>query len=141
MAGLYFPLRFLFSGGLPEYEFAIQLPGELVETSGTGTKAGRTRWKFTGVGLFPGGYEMKARSILIDRDAQKKVLGRVAIDDETRAVEFIETVGREGPLLEAVRKLRQTGDRDTLFQMQTRTFDESLQVRKVRKMLFNEQAR
>ena len=62
-------------------------------------------------GLFPDGYEMKARSILIDRDGQKKVLGRVAIDDETKAIEFMETVGREGPLLEAVRKLRQTGDR------------------------------
>ena len=48
---------------------------------------------------------------------------------------------REGPLLDAVRKLRETGDRDTLFQMQTRTFDESLQVREVRMIVLNEQAR
>jgi hypothetical protein len=140
MAGLYYPLRFPLFNGPPEYEFAIQLPGELVETSGTGTKAGRTRWKFTGVGLFPGGYEMKARSILIDRDAQKKVLGRVAIDDETKAVEFIETVGREGPLLEAVREVRQTGDRSALSQLKSDTYEERLRATKVRSMLFGEKA-
>jgi hypothetical protein len=138
MVGLY-SFRFLFSA--PEYEFTIRVPGELVETNGTRIKADRTRWKFTSDQLFPNGYQMKARSIEIDRDGQKKILGRVVIDDETKGMEFMELVGGEGPLLEAVRKLRQTGDRDTLFQMQTRTFDESLQVRKVRKMLFNEQAR
>src|SRR5205823_4375169 len=126
MAGLYSPLRFLFSGGPPEYEFAIVLPGELVETNGTGTNAGRTRWRFTGERLFPDGYEMKARSILIDRDGQKKVLGRVVIDDETRAMEFMELAGAEGPLLEAVRKLRQTGDRNGFRQVKTRTYQESL---------------
>ena len=34
MTGLYFPLRFLFIGP-PEYEFAIVLPGDLIETNGT----------------------------------------------------------------------------------------------------------
>jgi hypothetical protein len=58
-----------------------------------------------------------------------------------RTSRIMEAVGREGPLLDAVRKLRETGDRDTLFQMQTRTFDESLQVRKVRMIVLNEQAR
>jgi hypothetical protein len=138
MVGLY-SFRFLFSA--PEYEFTIRVPGELVETNGTRIKADRTRWKFTSDQLFPNGYQMMARSIEIDRDGQKKILGRVVIDDETKALEFMEVVGREGPLLDAVRKLRQTGDRDTLLQMQTRTFYESLQVRKVRKMLFNEQAK
>ena len=87
---------------------------------------------------FPDGYEMKARSILIDRDGQKKVLGRVAIDDETKAMEFMEAVGREGPLLEAVRKLRQTGDRNALSQVKTRTYEESRRAAKLRKMLFDE---
>ena len=53
MVGLYADL-YLFSGP-PEYEFAITLPGELIETNGTGTKAGRTLWKFDGLGLFPDG--------------------------------------------------------------------------------------
>jgi hypothetical protein len=70
--------------------------------------------KFTGERIFPDGYEMKARSLVIDRDGQKKTLGRVAIDDEEKALEFVELVGDDGPLLEAVRKLKQTGDRGAL---------------------------
>ena len=138
MTGLYVPLQFLFSGGPPEYEFAIFLPGELIETNGTRLRAGQTRWKFTGAQMFPDGYEMKARSIVIDRDGQKKVLGRVVIDDETKAMEFMEAVGRNGPLLEAVRKLRQTADRNALSQVKTRTVEESMRASKLWKMLFNE---
>ena len=115
MVGLY---AFPFSGA-PEYEFTVRLPGELVETNGTGNKGGRTRWKFDTGDLFPDGFEMKARSIVIDRDGQKKVLGRMVIDDETRAIEFMELAGGEGTLLEAVRKVRQTGDRNALSQVKT----------------------
>jgi len=138
MTGLYFPLRFQLFVGPPEYEFAIVLPGDLVETNGTGTKAGRTRWKFTGAGLFPDGYEMRARSILIDRDAQKKLLGRVAIDHELQALDFMEAVGQEGPLLEGVREYRRTGDRNALRQVKTRTVDESVRALTIRKILFND---
>jgi hypothetical protein len=138
MAGLYVPLQFMFAGGPPEYEFSIFLPGELMETNGTRLKAGRTRWKFTGSQMFPDGYEMKARSIQIDRDGQKKTLGHVVIDDETKAIDFMEAVGRNGPLLEAVRNLRQTADRNALSQVKTRTIEESMRASKLWKMLFNE---
>jgi hypothetical protein len=135
MVGLY-SFRFLLS--VPDYVFTILITREIVETNGTGNKAGRTRWKFTGVRSFPDGYEMKARSIEIDRDGQKQALGRLVIDDETEAMEFMEVIGGEGPLLEAVRKLRQTGDRNAFSQVKTRTFEEGLRVRKLRKILFNE---
>jgi len=138
ITGLYFPLRFPLFVGPPEYEFAIVLPGDLVETNGTGTKAGRTRWKFTGAGLFPDGYEMRARSILIDRDAQKKLLGRMAIDDELEALAFMDAVGRDGPLLEGVREYVRTGDRNALRQVKTNTFEESVRARTIRKLLFND---
>ena len=138
MAGHYVPLKFLFAGGPPQYEFAIQLPGEIIETNGKGTKAGLTRWKFTSDVLYPSGYAMTARSIVIDRDGQKKVLGRVAIDDETKAIEFMELSGTEGPLFDAVRKLRQTGDRDAIRQVKTRTFEETGRAVKLRQMFLGE---
>jgi hypothetical protein len=122
----------------PHFEFVLHLPGELVETNGTGTRAGRTRWEFVGSEAFPDGYEMKARSLFIDVEAQKKILGHVAIDCETKAFEYIELAGEDGPVLEALRKLHQTGDRGGLRQVQTRSFQESLRARKLRKMLFNE---
>jgi hypothetical protein len=138
MSRLYFPFRFPLFTGPPEYEFSIVLPGDLVESNGTVTKAGRTRWKFTAEVLFRGGYAMRARSIVIDRDAQKKLLGRVAINDELEALEFLEAVGREGPLLEGVREFRRTGDRNALHQVKTRSFEESVRARSIRKTLFND---
>jgi hypothetical protein len=138
MVGLYGGFQFLFAGGSPRYEFALALPGELVETNGTGTQAGRTRWKFTGDELYPSGYEMRARSVVIDRDAQKKTLGRVVIDDVARAQRFIEIVSQEGPLLEAVRKLHQTGDRKAMSDVKASSYEETLRVRKLRGMLFGE---
>ncbi len=111
MMGLYnIPLAFLFRGS-PRFDFALQLPGEIIESNGTVLENGRTRWSFTGDEMFPDGYEMKARSLEIDREWQRKALGRVAIDDREKALEFLELVGDDATLREAVRKLRETGDR------------------------------
>jgi hypothetical protein len=134
MTGLYNGLQFLFVGQ-PQYEFAIELPGELIETNGQGTQSGRTRWKFTASEMFPSGYEMKARSIAIDREGQKKVLGRVVIDDEATLKSFLEDVGREGPLIEAVRRLRETGDREVLRRVKPRSYEEGMRADRLRKML------
>jgi hypothetical protein len=135
MTGLYnFPLPLLFRGG-PRYDFSLRLPGELVETNGIGFKSGRTRWQFTGTDIFPDGYEMKARSLEIDREAQKKALGRVAIDDGETALEFIELIGDDRSLLEAVRKLRDTGDRANLDARKEHSSQQIQRVKRLREML------
>ncbi len=134
--GLYgYPLGFLFRWR-PQFDFALQLPGELIESNGTVFRNGRTRWKFAGEQIFPDGYEMKARSLVIDRDGQKKALGRVAIDDEQKALEFIELVGDDAPLLEAVRKLRQIGDRGVLDERKFQSSERMERVERLREMLF-----
>jgi hypothetical protein len=137
IVGLYSGFQFLFTGG-PRYEFAMALPGELVETNGLGTQGGRTRWKFTSDELYPSGYEMRARSVVIDRDAQRKTLGRVVIEDVATARQFIAIVGQDGPLLEAVRKLHRTGDRKAVREVKASSYEEALRVRKLRGILFAE---
>jgi hypothetical protein len=132
MLGLY--ELFLFFA--PKYDFTVRLPGELVETNGTRIKAGQTRWKFSVGDLFPGGFEMRARSLFIDRDAQKKLLGRVVIDDETQAMEFMELTGADGSLVEAVRKVHSTGDRNVLTAFKARSYQEGVRARKLQDMLF-----
>ncbi len=132
MVGVYSPIGF----GAPEFEFALSLPGEVIETNGTRMKASRVRWKFFGSELFPGGYEMSARSIAIDREGQRTVLGRVVIDDETKALEFMDLVGTEGALLKAVRKLRETGDRDALTRNKDLSYPDDLRARKLEDLLF-----
>jgi hypothetical protein len=133
--GLYsFPLAFLFRLS-PRYDFTLRLPGELVESSGSAFKDGRTRWRFTGTDIFPHGYEMKARSLVIDREGQKKALGRVAIDDEEKALEFLELVADDPPVLEAVRKLRETGDRVVLDERNFQSSERIERVKRLREML------
>jgi hypothetical protein len=55
-----------------------------------------------------------------------------------RTSRLMEAAGREGPLLDAIRTLCETGDRDTAFSMQTRTREECLRMTKVLMILFNE---
>ncbi len=138
MMGLYdVPLAFLFRG-TPQYEFALRLPGKLIETSGTVLGTGQTCWKFAGDQMFPDGYEMTARSFDFDREGQKKVLGRVAIDDAAKALEFLELIGDDEPLLTAVRKARETGKPDDLSEGKGLSYDQRQRARQLRKMLFNE---
>ncbi len=137
MFGLYnVPLAFLFRG-TPHYAFVLQLPGQLIETNGTILATGQTRWRFTGDQMFPDGYEMKARSLDFDREGQKKVLGRVAIDNAAQALEFLELIQDEEPLLTAVRKVRDTGKPDALTEGKGLSYDQKLRARRLRKMLFN----
>ena len=81
---------------------------------------------------------MTGRSVVIDRDGQMNALGRVPIDDEFKAIKFMEMIGREGPLREAVLKFRQTGDRKVLTQLKTENYEEIQRASNLRKMLFNE---
>jgi hypothetical protein len=137
LMGLYgFPLNFLFPPANPRFDFALKLPGELIETNGVGCGNGRTRWPFTGDQIFPDGYEMRARSLEIDRDAQRKALGRVAIDGAETALEFIELVGDDSALLEAVRKLKATGDRGALAEEKSRSSELNQRARRLRELLF-----
>jgi hypothetical protein len=135
VTGVYGPLEFPFTNSAPVYEFVLSVPGELVETNGTGMSQGKTRWKFNSTQIFPDGYEMKARSLAIDRDTQRKTLRRVVIDDTEAALKLIELVGREGALLEAVRAFSKTGNKKLLSKVKTSTNDEAERADKTRKVL------
>jgi hypothetical protein len=135
MMGMYGVPLALFFPNTPRFAFALQLPGVLIETNGVGLGNGRTRWSFAGDEVFPDGYEMRARSLEIDRDAQRKALGRVAIDDEESALEFVELVGEKGALLEAVRKLKVTGDRGALAAAKGRSSEQDQRSGRLCEML------
>ena len=98
----------------------------------------QTRWKFTGDQIFPDGYEMKARSLDLDREGQKKILGRVAIEDVAKALEYLDLIKDEDPMLTVVRKARETGKPDALTEGKGLSYDQKLRARKLRKLLFNE---
>ena len=78
---------------------------------------------------------MTARSIEIDAEGQQKVLGRVVIADRAGAEALLETVGESGPLQEAIRRLRQTGDIAPLRDFQPRTDEERARADRLRMLL------
>jgi hypothetical protein len=136
MTGLYFPFALFSQGnGAPIYHFETTLPGETIETNGTMIAPGRARWQFTGLQLFPSGFEMHARSIVINRESQQKVLGKVIIATPAQAIELIDLVNNETPVLEALRKFFQTGDRTALSQWKAATPEAKHRLKKLRELL------
>ena len=134
MCGLYNPLSFFFKGW-PHFEFSLALPGELTETNGTLIGVTRAVWKFGGEELFPAGYTMRATSVALDTAAQEKLLERVVISDRAKALEFIALLGDDGPLVEAVRKAAQSGDRAALDRLPVQSLEDASRARQLRKLL------
>ncbi len=58
------------------------------------------------------------------------------IDDTEGALEFMNLVGGEGAILEAVRAFSKTGEKKLLSDVKTHNKDESERADKLRKMLF-----
>jgi hypothetical protein len=119
----------------PRFALDLRLPGELIETNGTIEGPDRTGWKFTADQSFPDGFAMKARSLEIDFDAQRKLLGRVAIADRFGAEAFRELLRENDFLLQVVRKVRETGDLKPLRELQPKAFQERRQAARLKEML------
>jgi hypothetical protein len=83
----------------------------LASTSGSREEDGTTAWRFRGDHSFPSGYLMSARSFEIDRAAQQRILGRVAIKDFDQATELVRLAERSTDVRDRLRKARATGDR------------------------------
>jgi len=98
-----YPLSLIFNR-TSQFDFALTLPGALIETNGLIVGSAQTVWRFTDADTFPLGYAMRARSIVFKSGVQEKLLGRRAVDGLSAAAEFIELVGHDGPRLKAVQQ-------------------------------------
>jgi hypothetical protein len=135
MTGPYnFPFM-IFASQCPRFAAALQLPGELVETNGSIDAPDRTSWKFRGDRSFPAGYAMKARSLEIDVELQKRALGKVLIGDRFRAESYVELVGSSDALREALRAARQTGSLEKLRDLKPKSTEEAARLARLRQML------
>jgi hypothetical protein len=96
--------------GSPKFAFTIALPGEVVETNGSRAGPGRVAWSFDAGQAFPDGFAMSARSLEIDRKAQQRLLGRVPVDDASKARVFCELLDSEPELQLRLREFIKSGD-------------------------------
>ena len=119
----------------PYFAFDLHLPGQVVETSGTIKGPDHVLWRFTGERSFPDGYVMQARSIEIDLQGQKRILGRVAITDNEQAESYIELLDPDGRLRDAVRKVHASGDLKPLLDDQPGSAAEQERLKRLRQVL------
>src|SRR5262249_38314843 len=121
MTGLYNSPFTFFRGVSPKFACSIQLPGLLVESNGAGEGPDKTRWHFSADQSFPDGYEMKARSVEIDSERQKRILGRVMILEADKVQDYLEIVRDDPDLMQTVHKVCETGDTAPLGKFQPKT--------------------
>jgi hypothetical protein len=125
----------LFANRNPLFAFDLHLPGQIVESSGTIEGPDHVRWRFTGDRSFPDGYVMQARSIEIDLQGQKRILGRVAITDIEQAESYSKLLDQDGRLLEAIRKVRASGDLRPLLDDRPGSAAEQERLKRLRQVL------
>jgi len=119
----------------PLFAFDLHLPGQVVESTGTIQGPDHVLWRFTGDRSFPDGYVMQARSIEIDLQGQKRILGRVAITDNEQARSYIAILDSDGHLLEAVRKVHAAGDLKPLLDDRQGSAQEKERLKRLRQVL------
>ena len=129
-----YPMLILF-GHEEMFDFTVQLPGILLDTSGLILAENRTCWQFTASDTFPQGYHMTARSVVYSTDVQKKLLGRIAVANARTAAQFIDVVKRQGPLLDAVQAACAQGNLEPIRTLKSTDSTEQSRIRQLQQLL------
>jgi hypothetical protein len=116
------------------FEFSLELPGRLAETNGLIEGPSRCLWRFSAGDTYPSGYRMTARSVVINPDGQRKLMGHIPVSTVPQAVRYIDLVGRDGPLLEAVRQAFATGSLDGLSELRSSNVADGRRLRELRRL-------
>ncbi len=119
----------------PGFAFDLHLPGQIIECNGIIEGPDHARWRFTGDRSFPDGYTMQARSIEIDFERQKKVLGHSAITEIEQAESYIELLDQDAPVLELIRKVHSTDGLKPLLNGQPRSAEQQRRLQQVKALL------
>ena len=109
----------LFGGrGRDRFDFTLEMPGVVVETTGQVLTDQRVRWEFYASEAYPHGYKMKCRSLEPNSVAQKKLLGRTLRNDRATMLAFVSLVSGDRELLDELRKCDKEGRLDSLFDLE-----------------------
>lgn len=133
MVGLYnHPLGMT---GDPKFAFSLRLPGEVVASNGSIHGGSEVRWRFRGNRSFPDGFTMESRSLEIDREAQRKILGRVAIGDVDQALALVREVEPSAKLRALFIETREGGTLGPLMRARFDGEDDRERLSRVRRLL------
>jgi hypothetical protein len=86
------------------FDFAMTMPGVVVQTNGQMLADNRIHWQFDASQAYPTGYDMICRSLVPRPDVQKAVLGREPLTDPKAMQRFVELLAGRERLLGALRE-------------------------------------
>jgi len=100
------PLGGHYGMGLRAFDYAITMPGEILETNGRMLGANRVGWKFRDHEAMLFGFEMRVRSVVIDTEAQKAIFGKPVLTAREDVVEFLDLMENRPDVQEALRQAK-----------------------------------
>jgi hypothetical protein len=86
------------------FDFAMTMPGVMVQTNGQTLADNRIHWQFDASEAYPTGYDMTCRSLGPRPEVQKAVLGREPLTDPKAMQRFVDLVAGRERLLGALRE-------------------------------------
>jgi hypothetical protein len=85
-----------------QFDYSLQMPGTIVETSGEILADDRTQWSFTALEAYPLGYHMRSRSLEPNIAAMKKLLGGQPLASRESLLSYVRIVAGNDGLLTAL---------------------------------------
>ncbi len=98
--GLY---QFFLFGDPTHFDYAMEVPGLLVETNGEVLADNRTRWTFSAKEAYPSGYVMNCRSLEPRAAVVQEIFGKRVLSDRQTMLRFVELVRGNETVLGALR--------------------------------------
>jgi hypothetical protein len=87
-----------------QFDYSLQMPGTIVETSGEILADDRTQWSFTALEAYPLGYHMRSRSLEPNIAAMKKLLGGQPLASRESLLSYARIVAGNDGLLTALKQ-------------------------------------
>ncbi|MGH7201552.1 MAG: hypothetical protein ACREJB_13155 [Planctomycetaceae bacterium] len=99
------------------FHYTMTMPGTIVETNGRLLADDAVEWRFEAEEAYPLGYAMRCRSLEPNADAQRKLLGRVALTSRRDMLALVMLLDGREELRAALRRCIAGGDLAPLEQL------------------------
>ncbi|HSW46915.1 MAG TPA: hypothetical protein VLM89_15240, partial [Phycisphaerae bacterium] len=99
-----------------EFSYELETVGPILETNGRRIADNKVRWTFSVADLWPNGYRMTATAVRWNREAERKLFGRVVLTDVEVVLMVREAVTRHENVRNA---LKQSIEKGNLGPLQT----------------------
>ena len=107
------------------FDYALQMPGVIVETNGQLLSDDRVRWQFEAVQAYPYGYAMECRSLVPRSDRQRRITGSEPIQSRADMLAFVAAVEGDFVLDDALRACIKQRSAEPLYDARDKVAGES----------------